>query len=64
MAKKDKSAPQTLNQRQASFRQTKTADGFGELHVWVKTETRERLKAEAIAQGITIGERIDQLIKD
>ena len=63
MAKKDKSAPQTLNQRQASFRKTKTADGFSELHVWVKTETRDRLKAEAIDQGITTGERLDQLFK-
>jgi len=64
MANKGKEAPQTRNQRQATHKAKRREDGYIEIAVWVKTETRDRLKAEAIDQGITTGERLDQLFKD
>jgi len=63
MANKDKAAPQTPSQRQATLKAKRREDGYIEMAVWVKTDTRDQLKAQANEQGVTIGQRIDQLIK-
>lgn len=62
MANKDKAEPQTANQRQATKRAKRKADGFIEVITWVKTDTRDKLKAEAAKLGITTGELIDNLM--
>jgi hypothetical protein len=62
MAKSDKEAPQTIKQRQATLKAKRREDGYIEMAVWVKTDTRDQLKAQANEQGVTIGQRIDQLI--
>ena len=62
MTKSDKAAPQTANQRQATKRAKRKADGFIEVITWVKTDTRDKLKAEADKQGITTGELLDNLM--
>jgi len=61
---KPKAAPQTASQRQASFRQAKTADGFIEVRMWLDKRTFEKIKASASADGISQGEVVDQLFKD
>jgi hypothetical protein len=63
MAKSDKSAPQTLKQRQDTLRAKRKANGYVEITTWVEVGTRDHLKAQASDQGITIGQQIDQLIK-
>ena len=59
----DKAAPKTRNQRQATHKAKRREDGYIEMAVWIKAETRDQLKAQASEQGVTIGERIDQLLK-
>ena len=63
MANKGKEAPQTRNQRQATHKAKRREDGYIEMAVWIKAETRDQLKAQASEQGITTGQLIDQLIK-
>tara|TARA_B100000795_G_scaffold226400_1_gene182415 strand:+ start:342 stop:530 length:189 start_codon:yes stop_codon:yes gene_type:complete len=60
----NKVAPQTATQRQKSFRQAKTEDGFIEVRMWFDKRTFEKIKAKAIAEGITQGEVIDQLMNN
>ena len=59
----DKAAPQTPSQRQAALKAKRREDGYIEMAVWIKTETRDQLKAQASEQGVTIGQLIDQLIE-
>ena len=59
----DKAAPQTRNQRQATHKAKRREDGYIEMAVWIKAETRDQLKAQASEQGVTIGQLIDQLIE-
>jgi len=61
---KPKAAPQTASQRQTSFRQAKTADGFVEVRVWLDKRTFEKIKASASAEGISQGEVIDSLMSE
>jgi len=63
MENKDKAAPQTRTQRQATLRAKRIAAGFTEVTMWIEADTCNQLKAQAIEQGITIGQRIDQLVK-
>ena len=63
MENKDKAAPQTPSQRQATLKAKRREDGYIEMAVWVTAATRDKLKAQASEQGVTIGERIDQLLK-
>ena len=62
MDKSDKAAPQTIKQRQDTLRNKRKQDGFVEISAWVEISTRDQLKAQAIEQGITMGQQIDQLI--
>ena len=62
MAKSDKAAPQTANQRQTSFRQAKVADGFVEVRMWLSKQTLEKIKELASTGEITQGEVVDQLL--
>ena len=59
----NKVAPQTPSQRQATLKAKRREDGYIEMAVWIKTETRDQLKAQASDQVITTGQLIDQLIK-
>jgi len=59
---KPKAAPQTASQRQTSFRQAKTADGFVEVRMWLGKQTLEKIKELASAGEITQGEVVDQLL--
>ena len=59
----EKAAPQTRNERQAILRAKRIDAGFTEVTMWIEADTCYQLKAQAIEQGITIGQRIDQLIK-
>ena len=59
----EKAAPQTPRQRQAALKAKRIAAGFTEVTMWIEADTCNQLKAQAIEQGITIGQRIDQLIK-
>ena len=63
MANKDKAVPQTPSQRQATLKAKRREDGYIEMAVWIKADTRDQLKAQASEQGVTIGQLIDQLIK-
>jgi len=62
MAEQDKAAPKTASQRQTSFRQAKTADGFIEVRMWLDKQTFEKIKAIASADGISQGEVVDKLL--
>jgi len=60
----NKAAPQTHSQRwQALLKAKRWEDGYIDIDVWIKTEARDLLEAQASEQGVTIGECIDQLIK-
>jgi len=59
----NKAAPQTPSQRQATLKAKRREDGYIEMAVWIKADTRDQLKAQASEQGVTIGQLIDQLIK-
>ena len=60
----NKAAPQTPSQRQATLKAKRREDGYIEMAVWVKADTRDRLKAEAAKQGMTTGQVIDQLMSE
>jgi hypothetical protein len=62
MANSDKSAPQTLKQRQDTLRAKRKANGYVEITTWVKTETNDRLNEQAKKKGITKGELLDDLV--
>jgi hypothetical protein len=62
MANSDKSAPQTLKQRQDTLRAKRKANGYVEITTWVKTETNDRLNGQAKKKGITKGELLDDLV--
>ena len=62
MNKPAKAAPQTAKQRQGSFRQAKTAEGFIEVRMWLRKQTLEKIKELASTGEITQGEVVDQLL--
>tara|TARA_B110000027_G_scaffold5240_1_gene4882 strand:- start:76 stop:366 length:291 start_codon:yes stop_codon:yes gene_type:complete len=62
MAKSDKAAPQTPQQRQSAFKARQIADGYVEMSVWVKAKTNERLLQYAVEFKIGKGEVIDDLV--
>ena len=62
MAEQDKAVPKTASQRQTSFREAKTADGFVEVRMWLDKRTFEKIKASASADGISQGEVVDQIM--
>lgn len=62
MAKSDKEAPQTSQQRQAAFKARQLADGYVMMNVWVEAKTRDRVTQYAVEFKCGMGEVIDDLV--
>ena len=62
MAKSDKAAPQTPQQRQSAFKARQIADGYVEMSVWVKAKTHDKVTQYAVEFKCGMGEVIDDLV--
>lgn len=51
----------TNTQKQADFRAKKEAEGYVQIHVWVKNETLQKITSFADSNGLTKGQALDKL---
>ena len=55
--------PKRHRELEARLRSERIAASFTAVWMWIETDTRDLLEAQAIEQGITIDQRIERLIK-